>query len=73
VLLWNINYTRLLYWNKFGMPPTVLGKYGNENAALAYWWLDPDSQDDLANAMQTNRPLPKRPDDVKFDDQFKAK
>ncbi|NLF92591.1 MAG: hypothetical protein GX564_01785, partial [Oligosphaeraceae bacterium] len=20
-LLWNLNYTRLLYWNKFGVPP----------------------------------------------------
>ncbi|MGM0453860.1 MAG: extracellular solute-binding protein, partial [Thermodesulfobacteriota bacterium] len=40
VLLWNIDYTRLLYWNKFGTPPTVLSKYGNESSALWYWWSD---------------------------------
>ena len=33
VLLWNIDYTRLLYWNKFGMPETVLSKYGDESSA----------------------------------------
>ena len=32
VLLWNINETRLLYWNKFGTPPAVLGKYSRESA-----------------------------------------
>ena len=33
VLLWNLNYTRLLYWNKFGTPRTVLSKYGDESSA----------------------------------------
>ena len=42
-LLWNINAARLLYWNKFGTPSTVLGKYGTSSAALSYWWSDPDS------------------------------
>ncbi|MBU4419876.1 MAG: extracellular solute-binding protein, partial [Proteobacteria bacterium] len=39
VLLWNIDYTRLLYWNKFGAPDTVLSRYGNESSAYWYWWL----------------------------------
>ena len=53
VLLWNINYTRLLYWNKFGMPDTILSKYGDERSAYWYWWLDEDSAADLADALKT--------------------
>ncbi len=68
VLLWNINYTRLLYWNKFGMPPTVLSKYGDESSALTYWWVDPDSQAALTDAVNMKMPLPPMPASVNFDE-----
>jgi len=61
VLLWNLNYTRLLYWNKFGMPDAVLGKHGDERSAHTYWWADPDAAADLTHAMKTGRSLPARP------------
>lgn len=70
VLLWNIRYRRLLYWNKFGTPPTVIGKYNNENGAYWYWWSDPDSAAELKDAMQRNLPLPKPQADVNFDDVY---
>lgn len=70
-LLWNINATRLLYWNKFGAPSTVLGKYGTERAAYTYWWFDPDSAAELEEAMQTGEPLAPRPPRVVFDDVFR--
>jgi microcin C transport system substrate-binding protein len=69
-LLWNIDYTRLLYWNKFGTPETVLSKFGDESSAYWYWWIDPDSQADLADAVSTGLPLPPRPPSVDFDDIF---
>ncbi|HAL91439.1 MAG TPA: ABC transporter substrate-binding protein, partial [Verrucomicrobia bacterium] len=53
VLLWYTRGTRLLWWNKFGMPAAPLGKYGDERAAHAYWWYDPDAAADLAHAMKT--------------------
>ncbi|MCO5043895.1 MAG: extracellular solute-binding protein [Kiritimatiellae bacterium] len=71
ILLWNINYTRLLYWNKFGMPATVLGKYGDERAAYGLWWYDADSADDLSGAMSEGRSLPRRPATVDFDEAFR--
>lgn len=71
VLLWNINYTRLLYWNKFGMPDTVLGKYGDERAAYSLWWYDEDAAADLADALPAERPLPRRPATVSFDDAYR--
>ena len=72
VLLWNIRYRRLLYWNKFGTPPTVLGKYNNENGAYWYWWADPDAEAELKDAIPRNQPLPKHPAEVEFDRVFKA-
>ncbi len=70
VLLWNINYTRLLYWNKFGMPGTVLSKFGDERSAYSYWWYDEDSSADLTDAMQAGEALPPKDPKIYFDDMF---
>lgn len=66
-LLWNIDYTRLLYWNKFGTPPTVLSKYGDESSALAYWWADPDAQAALSDSESMKMSLQPHPQSVYFD------
>ena len=70
-LLWYANYTRLLYWNKFGMPAWVLSKYGDDQSALAYWWIDPDAEADLEGAMEEKEALPEKPFDVVFDKLYK--
>jgi len=70
ILLWNLNASRLLYWNKFGTPPTVLSRHGTDGAVSAYWWFDADNAADLQDAMQNGRPLPPRPATVIFDEQF---
>ena len=72
VLLWNINYTRLLYWNKFGTPATVLSKYDNESSAYWYWWIDEDSMADLRDAMENNTFLPQKEPSVYFDQAFNS-
>ena len=61
VLLWYKQGTRLLWWNKFGMPAAPLGKHGDERSAHSYWWYDPDAAADLAHAQKTARALPARP------------
>lgn len=71
VLLWNIDNTRLLYWDKFGVPPTVLSKFGDESAVVAYWWNDPDAAAELKAAMADGSALPARPERVDFDKVFK--
>lgn len=70
ILLWNVNYTRLLYWNKFGTPPTVLSKYGREDSATTYWWIDPDAKSDLEAALKTGEPLPAKQPSVDFSKVF---
>ena len=70
VLLWNIDYTRLLYWNKFGTPATVLSKYGDESSALWYWWADPDAEAMLTDAVEMKMMLPPKPGTIQFDTVF---
>ncbi len=66
VLLWMNDNNRLLYWNKFGMPENPLGKYNREDAAIAYWWVDPVKEQALAEAKKTDTSLPEAPDVVKY-------
>lgn len=70
VLLWNLNYRRLLYWNKFGTPKTVLPKYSGEEGAYSFWWYDEDSAADLEYARETEYPLPGRDEIIVFDEVF---
>ncbi|HRR34223.1 MAG TPA: extracellular solute-binding protein [Kiritimatiellia bacterium] len=70
VLLWNTDATRLLHWDTFGMPDTVLSKYGDERSLLGYWWYDADSASELRAAMATGDVLPQRPVLVDFDTVF---
>ncbi|RMD74793.1 MAG: ABC transporter substrate-binding protein, partial [Lentisphaerae bacterium] len=72
-LLWNLNYHRILYWNKFGTPPTVFSKYGDIDSAIVYWWLDQDAEADLREARKNGETLPGRPLEVHFDECFNPK
>ncbi len=71
VLLWNINAVRLLHWDRFGMPDTVLSKFGDERSLLEYWWYDPDTASELKAAMASGDILPRRPVNVDFDALFR--
>lgn len=70
VLLWNTRSTRLLYWDRFGKPPQILSRFGDERALLSYWWFDPDSDAELAAAMHGGYSLPARAVEVDFDVRF---
>ena len=61
VLLWNTDEHRLLYWNRFGMPSSVLGRYGDEDGVLLYWWHDADRAAELDEAVSSERCLPNVP------------
>ncbi len=66
--LWNVAETRLLYWNKFGMPDPVLARYADEECIFTYWWYDEDKAAELADAVKTGGFLPAVPMRVNFDD-----
>ena len=58
VLLWQTDSTRLLPWNKFGMPSTVLSPVEREESVLSYWWYDEDRADELERAIREDGFLP---------------
>ena len=70
ILLWSLNYRRLLYWNKFGAPKTVLPKFSGAAGAYSFWWYDEDSAADLEYARETGEPLPGRDEIIRFDEVF---
>ena len=69
--LWHVDETRLLYWNKFGMPKTVLDRFSGEEAVLTYWWYDDDRARELADAMAAHACLPSVPERVDYDEEIK--
>jgi microcin C transport system substrate-binding protein len=70
-LLWTINYQRIAYWNKFGMPPHILGSVTDERGALQYWWYDPDAAADLKECRASGLSMPKQPFAVDFEEALK--
>ncbi|HSQ41490.1 MAG TPA: extracellular solute-binding protein [Fibrobacteraceae bacterium] len=64
ILLWQADNHRLLYWNCFGHPASVLDKFNREDAIITYWWYDPAKSKALEQARQTGSPLPAEPADV---------
>lgn len=64
VLLWQSDRSRLLYWNRFGTPKSVLGRFGRETAALVYWWADAEKAAALDAARASGAALPALPEKV---------
>lgn len=66
VLLWHLDNTRLMFWNRFGMPENPLGLYGGESFALEYWWFDENRNKALMQAYENKTALPALPANVKL-------
>lgn len=48
---WDAPFARIAYWNRFGMPPGVLTRIGDQRDAVTLWWIDPQKQQALNQAM----------------------
>ena len=73
VLDWYLPCERFIYWNKFGMPDTVLLKYHEWDDAFALWWSDSEKSTSLKQARRQGTSLPVPPIEVKpwsEDEQF---
>ena len=57
VLLWNGNFHRLLWWNKFDTPDLLLGKYGDHSHVIAYWSYNENKDKALQKAKKENKAL----------------
>ena len=56
-LAWYLPCERILYWNKFGKPKTVLRKYDDWRGVFESWWVDPDKEQKLKAARKSGAAL----------------
>ncbi|PCJ21216.1 MAG: hypothetical protein COB02_01125 [Candidatus Cloacimonadota bacterium] len=54
---WYAPAARLVFWNKFGMPKTIISKTGDYRDAPSMWWYDKSKDDELKNAMANDGQL----------------
>ncbi len=66
ILAWQAVNHRILYWNKFGTPPTIFDKYRREDAIIRYWWEDPAQAVSLAEARKNRARLPNYSKEVRY-------
>ena len=67
VLMWQCDFHRILYWNRFGLPKNVYAKFGREDESIpVYWWLSIDKSQKLDAAMQSGKSLALEPAEVHY-------
>jgi microcin C transport system substrate-binding protein len=66
---WFAAHTRLLYWNKFGMPDYILSKTSDERSLLSTWWFDSEKEEALRKARQDGTKLPIGEEEVRWWDE----
>ena len=73
---WGIarNYQRILFWDKFGYPEYMVGRYtGDYRSAFTMWWYEPAKVKRLKEAMANDEDLPVGETDVRFWPEYLAK
>jgi len=66
---WYMPCTRLLYWNKFGMPDQVLDKTGDQRSIVSLWWFDEEKSRILQEAIKNKTRLEKGPNEIRWWDE----
>ena len=60
-------YRRFVFWDKFGYPDYMVDRFvGNSQSIFMLWWIDPDKEAKLNDAMENNTKLPVNEVDIKF-------
>lgn len=54
ILGWAADYQRILYWNRFRIPPGYFTKMGNYFDAILLWSVNPGKEDMLKQAQENN-------------------
>ena len=63
---WYGPFTRVGYWNKFGMPEWGLSRTGDWRSIVSLWWYDRDRHKALVKAIKKERPLPLEPVEINY-------
>lgn len=70
ILNWFAPFTRVLYWNKFGMPEFCFTRFGNYDDALMLWWHDAEKDAQLEQAKNAKTALPIGETDVRYWEEY---
>jgi microcin C transport system substrate-binding protein len=78
-LNWYTDNTKILYWNKFGMPDFVISGVsysGNvtfkfPEVITTFWWYDAKADKELRNAREKDLPLPAKPAEVRYWEKYR--
>ena len=61
------NYSRMMWWDKFGYPEWMFSRYVGEYwDSLYYWWYDGSKDSNLKGAIEAGKSLPVKPIDMKY-------
>lgn len=66
---WFAAHSRLLFWNKFGMPDYILAKTSDQRSLVSIWWFDAEKAKKLDEARAKNESLPVGEEIVKWWDE----
>jgi microcin C transport system substrate-binding protein len=67
VELWSAPSFSVAYWNKFGMPPGIFSRSGDEFQSYNLWWIDPQKNAKLQQAQRDSSiKLPIEPMENKY-------
>lgn len=62
VLNWYAPFSRVMFWNRFGMPESYVTRYGSElgvtNTIISMWWYEAEKDAQLAQAVKAKSALP---------------
>ncbi len=61
---WFAPAERLVFWNRFGMPDSVIAKTGDYRDVVSMWWYDESKAEALKEAIKTEGSLPVGASDV---------
>lgn len=65
-LAWYGPFTRVGYWNKFGMPEWGLSRTTDWRGIIGLWWYDPAKHEQLVEAIETDGRLPIDPVEINY-------
>ena len=66
---WFLASTRILYWNKFSMPPQFLDKTGDQRSIASLWWYDEEKDRILQDARKKKTRLDPGPQEIRWWDE----
>lgn len=65
-LAWYGPFTRLGYWDKFGMPEWGLSRTGDWRALVGLWWYDKAKHERLVEAIEKGESIPLEPVEIDY-------